>query len=67
MSFLAYTSSNSHAYDYVLSDTSGGRCSKKFELKSLLLVLNTLLPHLNLNRMTCSRVSLNVVEKVAGS
>ena len=38
---LAYTSSKHHAY--VLSDTGGGRCSKKSELKSLLLVLDTTL------------------------
>ena len=46
----AYKSSKHHAY--VLSDTSGGRYSKKSELKSLLLVLDTLLSHLHLKRMT---------------
>jgi hypothetical protein len=50
-SVLAYKSSKHHAY--VLSDTSGGRYSKKSELKSLLLVLDTLSSHLNLKRMTC--------------
>ena len=51
-SVLAYKSSKHHAY--VLSDTSGGRYSEKFELKSLLLVLDTLSSHLNLKRMTCN-------------
>ena len=51
-SVLAYKSSKHHAY--VLSDTSGGRYSKKSELKSLLLVLDTLSSHLNLKRMTCN-------------
>ena len=52
-SVLAYKSSKHHAY--VLSDTSGGRYSKKSELKSLLLVLDTLSSHLNLKRMTCTK------------
>ena len=37
---------------YVLSGTSGGRFSKKSELDSLLLVLDMILSHLNLKRMT---------------
>ena len=53
-SVLAYKSSKHHAY--VLSDTSGGRYSKKSELKSLLLVLYTLSSHLNLKRMTWAAI-----------
>ena len=46
----AYISSNNHVY--VLSGTSVGRFSKKSELDSLLLVLDMILSHLNLKRMT---------------
>ena len=49
---LAYESLKKHAY--ALSDTSGSRCSKKLELKSLLMALDTLSSHLNRKRMTWS-------------
>ena len=48
--FPAYISLNNHVW--VLSGTSGGRFSKKFELESLLLVLDMISSHLNLKRMT---------------